>query len=153
NYPSTPALEVLRSRPGRMIAFGVGPNLAPPSIVALFGIRSVMGAAPMIPARTAELLSCIESPLLDERDPRVFLPLARAESLSHPLLDLLQVDTVVHANPELAARSGLPVLFESAEERLGLLARPTAGPRAFLCGGAQVVADKDERLRRLADPH
>jgi hypothetical protein len=152
HYPSTPSLEVLRSRPGRMVVFGVGPNLAPPSIVTLLGIRSVQGAAPMVAARTAELLSCIEGPLFDERDPRVAMPLTQVRSLSHPLLDLLEVDTVVHADSALASASGLPVLFESAEERVGLLGRPTAGPRAFLCGGAQVVTDKDERLRRLADP-
>ncbi|MBI4879909.1 MAG: YfhO family protein [Planctomycetes bacterium] len=78
-------------------------------------------------------------------------PLRDLASLTHPLLDLLNVDTVVHADRDLAKRTGLPVLFEDEQDRLGALARPTAGPRAFLCGGAALVEDAAERLSRLAD--
>jgi hypothetical protein len=143
-----PALEELAQRPGRVAVLG-GPNLLPPTAAALFGIRCVHGVAPMVPARHAELLGLIEGPLHEERDPRILRPFLRSESLTHPLLDLLNVDTVVHADPELAAATGWPVLFEHPEEGLAALARPTAGPRAFLCGGAEVVTDKAQRLARL----
>ncbi|MFO0984508.1 MAG: YfhO family protein [Planctomycetota bacterium] len=151
HYPLTPGLAALAQRPGRIAAFGVGPNLVPPSIAGLFGLRSIQGCAPMVPARTAELLACLEGPLFDLRDPRVALPLRQVDSLRHPLLDLLGVDTIVHADPTLAVRSGLPELFTSAVERFGALARPSSGPRAFWCGGARVVTDAAARLQWLAD--
>jgi hypothetical protein len=76
----------------------------------------------------------------------------RRESLAHPVLDLLGVDTVVHADEGLAQASGWPVLFEHREEGLAALDRPGALPRAFLCGGARVIAEREERLAWLADP-
>jgi len=148
--PSTPALERLAGR-GRVAVLG-GPNLLPPSAAAVHGIDSLHGVAALVPRRTAELLACIEGPLFDVRDPRVGRPFADPASLAHPLLDLLAVDTVVHADPGLAAATGWPVLFEHPAEGLGALARPTAGPRAFLCGGARVVPDAAQRLVLLADP-
>ena len=149
-FPQTPALAALAERPGRVAVFGA-PNLLPGTGAAVRGIASVLGVAPMVPARTAELLGCIEGSRFDADDPRVGHPFTLVESLSHPLLDLLAVDTVVHADPSLAARSALPVLFEHPEEGLAALARPTAGPRAFLCGGVEIVKDKAARLARLGD--
>jgi len=58
----------------------------------------------------------------------------------------------VHADPGLAAATGWPVIFEHPDEGLGALARPTAGPRAFLCGGARQAPDAAVRLQTLADP-
>jgi hypothetical protein len=77
-------------------------------------------------------------------------PLREPASLRHPVLDLLGVSAAVHADRTLAARSGLPVLFESEAEGLGALAREGPFPRAFLCGGARVVPDAAERLGLLA---
>ncbi|MGQ0553701.1 MAG: YfhO family protein [Planctomycetota bacterium] len=152
-FPPTPALAELAARPGRFAHFGgasVGNNLLPPSAAATVGLQSIQGTAPMVPTRVAELLGLIEGPLYDAVDPRVGRPFQRVESLRHPLLDLLGVSTVVHADPGLAAATGWPVLFERPEEGLGALARPGAGPRAFLCGGAVVVREPAERLARLA---
>jgi len=154
-FPSTPALERLAERPGRFVPFGP-PSLLPAPAASLHGLHSVLGVAPMVPRRTAELLGGLEGPLFDPRDPRVPRPLERPETLTHPLLDLLAVDTVVHQDPTLAARTGLPTLFEAPGERLGALARPGAGPRAFLATGARVEPDATARLAWLASrdaPH
>jgi hypothetical protein len=151
SFPQTPALAALSQREGRVAVLGTN-NVLPPTAAAVHGIRSVHGVAPMVPRRHAELLALIEGPLHEERDPRILRPFLQRESLSHPLLDLLNVDTVVHADPGLAAATGWPTLFENPAEGLAALARPTAGPRAFLCRGAEVVPDKAERLARLGAP-
>jgi hypothetical protein len=148
--PATPALAALAERPGRHVVFGPGPNLLPATAGAVHGLSGVQGISPMPAARTGELLACLEGPLFDPRDPRVCRPLQDSRSLRHPLLDLLGVSTVVHADRTLAERSGLPVLFESEVEGLGALARAGAFPRAFLCGGARVVPDARARLALLA---
>jgi Bacterial membrane protein YfhO len=140
----------LQGRTGRIAVLG-GANLLPPTAAAVEGLDSLHGVAALVPQRTAELLACIEGPLFDPRDPRVGRPFLQRDSLTHPLLDLLAVDTVVHADPGLASATGWPVLFEDPAEGLGALARPTAGPRAFVCGGARLVPDKDARLSTLAD--
>ncbi|MFT7462402.1 MAG: hypothetical protein ACI9EF_000742 [Pseudohongiellaceae bacterium] len=150
-FPSTPILELLGQRPGRVAVFGGRVNQLPPTAAALHGIRSLHGVAPMVPTRTAQLLATIEGPLLDMRDPRVVEPFQELASLSHPLLDLLGVDAVVHSDPMLAERSGLTQIYASEVEGLAVLDRPTAGPRAFLCAAAEVVTDDDARLARLGD--
>ncbi|GEM_PF-3334419 len=151
SFPSTPVLELLGQRSGRVAVFGGRINLLPPTAAALHGVRSLHGVAPMVPTRTAQLLSCIEGPLLDMRDPRVVEPLQKLESLTHPLLDLLCVDAIVHADPTLAERAGLEQIHASEVEGLAVLDRPGAGPRAFLCAAAEVIADDGVRLARLAD--
>jgi hypothetical protein len=148
-FPARPSLQILGQR-GRVAILG-DDGLLPSSAAAVHGIASVNGVAAMAPARYAELLECVEGPLTDRRDPRILRPFHRVESLTHPLLDLLAVDTVVHADVTLADKLGWPRVYESEAEGLGILARPTAGPRAFFCGGAEVVTDKAERLARLAD--
>jgi hypothetical protein len=150
-FPPTPSLRALAEREGRIAVLGA-PNLLPGSAAAAVGLRTVHGVAPMVPTRAAELLACVEPGLVDAEDPRVVRPFTRRESLAHPVLDLLGVDTVVHADEGLAQASGWPVLFEHREEGLAALARPGALPRAFLCGGARVIADRDARLAWLADP-
>ncbi len=148
-FPSTPSLVALAGRDGRVAVLGDS-HLLPPTAAATAGIESVHGVAGLLGRRTAELLACIEGPLYDPTDPRVLRPFHEAASLSHPLLDLLAVSTVVHADPGLAAASGWTVLFENPAEGLGAVARPTPGPRAFVCGGAELVTDDHERLQRLA---
>jgi len=148
-FPSTPALAALAAREGRVAVLG-GSNLLPPSAAATAGIESVHGVAGLLARRTAELLACIEGPLHDPSDPRLLRPFRQAASLGHPLLDLLAVTTVVHADPGLGAASGWTVLFENQAEGLGALARPHPGPRAFVCGGARVVTDDAQRLALLA---
>jgi hypothetical protein len=149
-FPITASIAQLQQRPGRIAVLGPM-NLLPPTAAATAGLQSVHGVGALVPQRIAELLACIEGQLFDLRDPRVGRPFERPESLAHPLLDLLAVDTVVHADPGLAAATGLPVLFENQAEGLGALARPSAGPRAFVCGGARLVPDKEARLGTLAD--
>ncbi|MBI4879277.1 MAG: hypothetical protein HY812_06405 [Planctomycetes bacterium] len=149
-FPPTRTTTALAARAGRVVVFGTGPNLLPATAATLFDIRSLQGMVPMVSARVADLLACVEDGLFDRRDPRVAAPLSRRESLGHPLLDLLGVDTVVHADPGLPAASGLPELFAHADESVGALARPQALPRAFFCGGARVVLDRSERLALLA---
>jgi hypothetical protein len=135
---------------GRVAVFGAAPNLLPPTLASAAGLRMLHGVTAMVPARAADLLACIEGPLWDPADPRVGRGLREPESLSHPLLDLLAVTAVAHADAPLARATELPVLLEAPEEGLALLARPTAGPEAFVCGGARVVEDRDERLAWLA---
>ncbi len=149
-FPPTRTTTALAARTGRVVVFGTGPNLLPATAATLFDIRSLQGMVPMISERVAELLACVEDALFDWRDPRVANPLSRRESLQHPLLDLLGVDTVVHADPGLPAATGLEEIFQHPEESVGALARPAALPRAFFCGGARVVQDRSERLALLA---
>jgi hypothetical protein len=150
-FPETAALSALARRDGRIAVLGP-PNLLPASAAATAGLRCVHGVAPMVPARAAELIGCVEAGLVDAEDPRVMRPFTRRESLAHPVLDLLGVDTVVHADPGLGRAMGWETLFEAPAEGLGALVRPGAMPRAFVCGGARVVADRDARLAWLADP-
>ena len=149
-FPRTAATAALAERPGRVVVFGKQ-NVLPPTAAATCGIDSVLGVAPMVPTRIAELLACIEGPRFDPLDPRVGHPLKQLDSLSHPLLDLLSVDTVVHADPNLERDSGLTPLFVNEAEGLAALERPGAGPRAFLCGGAEIIDDKAARLARLKE--
>ncbi len=135
---------------GRVAVFGAGPNLLPPTLASAAGLRVLHGVTAMVPARTADLLACIEGPLWDPADPRVGRGLRDPASLAHPLLDLLGVAAVAHAEPSLAGATGLPVLLEAPDEGLAVLVRPTAGPAAFVCGGARVITDRDERLAWLA---
>lgn len=148
--PERASIAALAERPGRIAVFAPGENVLPPTLASAAGLRAVHGLTAMVPARTAELLACLEGPLFDARDPRSGRPLREVATLRSPLLDLLAVDTIVHADPGLAAASGLPVLFERADEGLGALSRPSAGPPAFLCGGALVLPDARERLGWLA---
>jgi hypothetical protein len=150
-FPENQTIAELAARPGRTALYGDGINLLLPNGAGLHGIRCVQGVMPMVPARGAELLACIEGPLFDKDDPRVLEPFKSDKSLTHPLLDLLNVNTVVHSDPRLSARTGLPELFRRPEVMLGALKRPKAGPRAFLCGGARAVQNKAERLTLLAD--
>ncbi|RKY19599.1 MAG: hypothetical protein DRQ55_10205 [Planctomycetota bacterium] len=149
-FASTPSLQALAARPGRVVLYGENPSLLLPTAAALHGVSSLAGIAPMVPARSAELMACIEGSLFDLRDPRVGAPLKRRESLTHPLLDLLAVHTVVHADPELPGATGWETVFANEHENLGALARPAAGPRAFWSGGARLVPDPAERLALLA---
>ena len=149
-FPRTAAIAALAEQPGRVVVFGEQ-KLLPPTAAATCGIDSVLGVAPMVPARMAELLGCIEGPRFDADDPRVAHPLQQVESLSSPLLDLLAVDTVVHRNPGLEQASGLTRLFVNEGEGIAALERAGAGPRAFLCGGAEIVSDKAARLARLSE--
>lgn len=151
-YGRTEAIEAIAARPGRVCVFGDSANLLPAPAAAVHGIESVLGMVPLVPARTARLLGCIEGPLFDPRDPRVARPLRDPASLRHPVLDLLGVATVVHADPDLPRETGWPEVFRSERERIAALARPHPLPRAFLLTGAQVVPDRAERLARLSDP-
>jgi hypothetical protein len=135
---------------GRVAVLGEAPNLLPPTLASAAGLRLLHGVMSMVPARTADLLACIDGPLFDPADPRVGRGLRDPASLSHPLLDLLGVSAVVCADRALAAESGLPVVLEVPDEGLAVLERPTAGPFAFVCGGALVVPDRDQRLAWLA---
>jgi hypothetical protein len=135
---------------GRVAAFGSNSGLLPPTLVSAAGVRALRGITAFVPERTADLLACIEGPLWDPADPRVGRGLTQPASLSHPLLDLLDVTVVAHADPALAQATGLPVLLEAPEEGVALLARPSAGPPAFVCGGARVMPDGAERLAWLA---
>jgi hypothetical protein len=92
---------------------------------------------------------------VERADPRILHPFTRPASLDHPLLDLLGVGTVVHGDAMLVAeleQRGLPLVAAHEAEGLAWHDRPGAGPRAFLCGGAQVEPDAARRLAVLADP-
>ncbi len=147
-FPSTPTLALLAERPGRVAVIG-GDNILPPTASSLHGIRSVHGVAPMIPTRTAELLGTIEGSLVNPGDPRILSPFRQATSLDHPLLDLLDVQTIVHGDPALMDTLPYTRIHLSEAEGLAVHDRPSRGRRAFLCGGAEVVPSADARLARL----
>ncbi|HEX5011867.1 MAG TPA: hypothetical protein VFY71_15850, partial [Planctomycetota bacterium] len=139
-----------RTPRGRVAVFGSKAGLLPPTLVSAAGVRDLRGITAFVPERTADLLACLEGPLWDPADPRVGRGLTQPASLSHPLLDLLGVTAVAHADPALAQETGLPVLLEAPEEGVALLARPSAGPPAFVCSGARLMPDGPERLAWLA---
>ncbi len=144
-------LESLQAREGRVAVLG-GSNLLPPTAATTFGIRSVHGVAPMVGTRVVELLECVQAGLADRRDPRIVRPFSSAAALDHPVLDLLGVDTVVHADPALLEAPGARVIFADEREGLAVMARAGAGPRAFVSGGAQVVPDAAARRAWLSSP-
>ncbi|GJM22299.1 MAG: hypothetical protein DHS20C15_22140 [Planctomycetota bacterium] len=149
-FPGTPGLAALADAPGRVAVLGDG-SLLPPPATALHGVRSLHGVAPLMNARTAQLLECIEPNLIDPRDPRVIAPFHDPDSLSHPLLDLLGVSRVVISDPTLPARTGLPVVGQFVDEGFGILARPDPLPLATYVTGARAVPDEAQRLALLAD--
>jgi hypothetical protein len=151
HFGDRPVLTWLAERPGRVAVVGQR-RVLPPAPAGLHGIRSLHGAMPMIGTRTAELMACIDEDLVDWRSPHFIEPFRSEQELDHALLDLLEVRTVVHADPGMAERRGQPNLYESMEEGIAAFDRPTGGPRAFLCGGAEVIADRDERLAWLSRP-
>ncbi|MCB9897227.1 MAG: hypothetical protein H6825_04405 [Planctomycetes bacterium] len=148
-FAETPTLRWLSEREGRVCVLG-DELVLPPTLAATFGLRSVHGVAPLLGRRIAELLGCVEGPLVDPRDPRVVRPFHADASVDHPLLDLLDVHTVVHRDPGLAARLGRANAWEDELDGLGALDRPGAGPRAFVAHGARLVPDAHERLDWLA---
>ena len=154
-FPPTPALEQLAAREGRVAVLG-SDNLLPPTAAALHGLRLVHGVAPMVSRRTVELLEAIEAPLVERADPRIVHPFTRPDSTRHPLLDLLGVSTVVHGDAglvsSLAVEQGLPLVAAHESEGLAWHARPAAGPRAFVCGGARIEPDAAARLAALGRP-
>jgi len=145
------SLEWLAQRSGRVAVLGER-RILPPCGATLHGIRCLHGSVPMMDRRTAELLATLEPDLVNWRDPRSVEPLRQLETLEHNLLDLLEVSTVVHADPGLAARRGQPNAYENVADGLAAFERPGAGPRAFVCGGAEVVPDARARLAWLGDP-
>ncbi len=149
-FPSTASLEALRTRTGRVAVLG-DRHVLPPTGAALHGVRSLHGAAPMVPARSAELLACIEGPLHDPRDPRILRPFTSPDSFSHPLLDLLEVDTAVFGDRAYDGRIPGELVYENVDEGLALVDLPgDPGPRGFMCRTALVVPDPAERLALLA---
>lgn len=147
-YPSTPAIEFLKSRESRSVRFE---NIegAAASLGSYFGFRSFDGAQPMVTTRFGELVESIEPGRFDRGDPRVMRPFTRTESLSHPsFLRGASSDVVVTREvPEL----GLPVIYGNESEGLGVYEQSKALPRVRLVGGYEVVPTMEERLRRLAD--
>ncbi|MED5330460.1 MAG: hypothetical protein VX916_04135 [Planctomycetota bacterium] len=148
-FPDGPILEAVRDRGGRVAVLGT-PNFFPPTATSVYGIRSVHGVVPMASSRVVELLECIEPDLVDRRDPRIVLPFRSAASLHHPLLDLLGVETIVHANESLISDPAFPPLLTDEGRGLVVAARGTGGPRAFVCDTVEVVPVADERLALLA---
>lgn len=151
HFGPRPSLTWLAERPGRVAVVGQR-RVLPPSAAGLHGIRSLHGSMPMLGLRTAELIACIDERLVDWRDPHFIDPFRSESQLDHPVLDLLEVRTVVHADPDMAARRGEPNLYESIDEGLAAFDRPSGGPRAFLSGGARVITDREQRLAWLSRP-
>jgi hypothetical protein len=150
-FPSTPALEFLAAREGRVAVLGT-PNVLPPSAAGTHGIRSVHGVAPMVPRNTAELLGVVEADLLDPADPRLLKPFTDANSMDHPILDLLGVRSIVYGDPAYTAQLDQPLIFRDETDGIAIHDREYGGPRAFICGGAQVVPKREDRLVLLGDP-
>ena len=150
-FGTRPTLEWLAQQPGRVAVLGSRRSL-PPSGAALHGIRTLHGNIPMLDRRVAELIGVLEPDLVDWRDPRSVEPLQNLETLDHNLLDLLEVSTVVHADPGLAVRRGVPNDWENMDDVLAAFSRAGAGPRAFVCRGSEVHPEAASRLKWLGNP-
>ncbi len=150
-FPATPVVEALIDAAGdeRVAVLGKG-NLAPPTAMTLFGVRSIHGAAPMVSARVTELLEVVERGLIDPRDPRIVEPFERLASLEDPLADRLGIGLVVHGDAALVAAHPDRVAFASEQSALAGMTRPGAYPRAWTTGSVRVIEDRDERLAALA---
>jgi hypothetical protein len=126
-----------------------------PNLGAFHGIEDLAAYNPLPPRRMEEFFLAIEPPDPSRRDV-VFggagvSAFRRAESLGHPLLDVIALRYVLTEGPVEA-----PGLVDrtpaDAAEPFHLYERTTSLPRATFVQRMIVVPDRQERLRLLADP-
>ncbi len=151
-YPTTPAIEVLKSGGQRSVRFGDG-TLAAPLLGTWFGYRCFDGAEPMVLTRTAELIESIEPGRFDRTDPRVPAAFEKKESLAHPAFLRGATPLVVTAT-RLDDVPGCSLLHGDEAERLGIYRQSLALPRFRLVAGFEVGGAEigDERKARLLGP-
>jgi len=133
---------------GRVLRHPARELMAAP-IVSRFGVRSVDGIQPLVLREPAELLEAFHPGVIDPQDPWYTRSFANAERLRLPLLRLLARWIV--ASVDLSAL-GFPMRQAFEAEGLALFEVPGALPDAALFTEYEVIADKDQRLKRLTDP-
>lgn len=145
-YPRTPALEFLAKDGERSVRFG-DHTLASASYGPMFGYSCFDGMEPMVLTRSAELVESIEPGRFDPSDPRVMRAFQDPASLSHPAF-------LRGACPNVVANrliDGLELVYRGDAEQLAVFRQPLALPRVRLVPEFEIIADKDQRLARLAD--
>ena len=131
-------------------------SVYPPNVGAYHGFEDTTAFMALPPARMEEFFLAIE-PADGQRRNSVALGGAgvntfrKAESLEHPLLDLLGVRYILAARtvqaPGLVDRTG-----DAAASPFRLYERTTCLPRATFVTRTTLVEDRTERLRLLSDP-
>ncbi len=114
-YPSTPAVELLRGRSGRVAATG---STLRPDAAMVYGLDDVRGDSPVKLERYERLYATLAAP-----DPVFFQPLRRWHD---PWLDLLAVRWVMTAPGEPSADPSWRLVFDGSDARV--YERATAQP-------------------------
>ena len=147
-YPRVPVAQVARARGGRLVRVGprsVFPPFAPDLPMA-YGASDVEGLTPLLPPDIDRYLRLVDDYGTYALTLNVIPPLGDARALASPLLDALDVRTVV-ADPSVAVPGDYPLL-DSGDPRVH--ARPSPGPAAVVPSAAPVTAA--EAWRRVAAP-
>jgi hypothetical protein len=150
-YPPVPVLEQIAKSPGRMIGY----QCLPAALSMICGLRDVRGYDGVDPDRIVELLDLAADPALSHPQPYAYtqflvpsitLPPDKTVRLS-PILDLLGVRYVILRRRPFA---GAPTAFQGSD--YWALENRRALPRVFVPKRTELAADKDVRLKKLADP-
>lgn len=128
--------------------------LHPPNLAGFHGIEDLAAYNPLPPARMEEFFRCIEP----DAAGKASVTFGGAgvgwfhdeASLSHPLCDLLGIRFVL-TDRDVPAAANLVDRTVPGTGPFRLLERTTALPRVTMVHEIEVLADKEQRLRRLAD--
>ncbi|MHC4943468.1 MAG: YfhO family protein [Planctomycetota bacterium] len=158
-YQTTPVIDWLAERgvakDKRVVPFN-SPEVLPPSMIQVFGLRSCCGFVSMVDKETGELLRALEPGILNLQAPGLTDALKEIESLQSPVLDMIgahyvsagslgyrQLMAVVDELPEIEFAYG------DQKECLAVFERKNAMPPAYLVRELRVIPDSDERLAYL----
>jgi len=150
-YPPIPVLEqVAKSTPGRII----GVNCLPATLARMLGLRDLRGYDAVDPARLMDLMMLAaspDSPAYPYALTQWFVPRLKFEPPDgiriSPLLDLLDVRYLIfRATPP----PGIHPAFQGPD--YWVLLNHHALPRVFVPRHVEMVADRRERLEKLASP-
>lgn len=147
-YPVVAVGEIARQRGGRLIRVGPRTQFPPyaPNIPMVAGGNDAEGQTVLFPRDYDRFLRLVEDYGDEAKSVNNAPPLSDPGRLSSPLLDVLDVRTVV-AGPDVVMPSQYPML-DGGDPRV--YARSSLGP-AVLVPAAQPVG-RNEMWRRVADP-
>jgi hypothetical protein len=148
-FPEIPALrDVARAAPGRVIGY----SCFPAKLAQVVGLRDVRGYDSLDPGRWLALLvltADAHSPVIQHALTQFLIPRMEITPTNtvrlHPILDLLGVRYVIFRG---APPPAVQPKFQSPD--YWVMENRSALPRVFVPQRVEVVADDDERLRKLA---
>lgn len=153
-YPPTRQVAFLQTRPGPFRILGADYDVLPPNLATTYGLEDVRGYHSLYAARYNRLAR-----LIDGKDYRrtsegnTSLRAFFTSAYNHRrLLDMLNVRYIIFApgSATVERYSNLELVHESDEGRI--YRNPAALPRAWLVYRAEVIANDDAQLDRMAQP-